>query len=39
MESLEKKLAAARACLDYDTMEVVQKTIDSVQRRFQDEVR
>lgn len=38
MESLQKKLAAARATTDYDTMEVVQKTIDAVQQRFALEV-
>lgn len=39
MESLQKKLAAARASTDYEALEVVQKTIDSLQRKFQDEVR
>jgi hypothetical protein len=38
MESLEKRLAAARAETDYDTMEVVQKTIDALQSRFQHDV-
>ena len=38
MESLQKKLAAARAAADYDTMEVVQKTIEAVQSRFSIEV-
>jgi hypothetical protein len=38
MESLEKRLAAARAETDYDTMEVVQKTIDALQARFQHDV-
>ena len=38
MESLQKKLAAARAGTDYEALEVVQKTIDTLQRKFQDEV-
>ena len=37
MESLQKKLAIARANTDYETLEVVQKTIDALQSKFQDE--
>lgn len=38
MESLQKKLATARETTDYEALEVVQKTIDNLQRQFQDEV-
>jgi hypothetical protein len=38
LESLNKRLAAARETRDYDTMEVVQKTLDTVQARFNHEV-
>lgn len=37
-ESLEKRLIAARAATDYDTMEVVQKALDSLEARFAAEV-
>jgi len=39
MESLQKKLAIARETTDYEALEVVQKTIEAVQRKFADEVR
>ncbi len=38
VESLEKRLALARQNTDYDAMEVVQKTLEMVQRTFADEV-
>ena len=34
MESLQKKLATARAETDYEALEVVQKTMDHLQRSF-----
>lgn len=38
MESLQKKLAQARETTDYEALEVVQKTIEAVQKKFADEV-
>ena len=37
MESLQKKLVAARASKDYEALEIVQKTIDALQQKFEDE--
>ena len=38
MESLQKKLALARETTDYEALEVVQKTIEAVQKKFAEEV-
>jgi hypothetical protein len=37
MESLQKKLVMARENTDYEAMELVQKTIDSLQRRYDEQ--
>mmetsp|Transcript_1438 Transcript_1438/g.2396 ORF Transcript_1438/g.2396 Transcript_1438/m.2396 type:complete len:888 (+) Transcript_1438:739-3402(+) len=37
MESLQKKLAAARDSTDYEALEVIQKTIDTLQQRYDEQ--